>query len=440
MKTAIRVEGLSKKFKLYNKRIDRLKETFLGAKSCHTPYHALSNVSFSIKKGETAGIVGRNGSGKSTLLQLVCGILEQTSGTIEVNGKISALLELGAGFNPEFTGLENVYLNASILGMPREEVDLYLDDILDFADIGAFIYQPVKTYSSGMYIRLAFAVAVNVKPDILIVDEALAVGDTLFQAKCFAKFREFQEKGITILFVTHSMELLARYCTSALLLDKGNLLMQGPAKEVIDEYNRLTVNCAKRASTGAKLVENKITKEREKGSSGEKTAVSSCQEIEKEGEPVALKLNPKEDRYGNGKAEILDFGVNVLSGEVTQTFVHGEEYLFWVEIKFKEALPDPIVAYTIRDVKGLVVSGTNTSFKEKEVGAVTPGEIVLVTFRHVLSLNPGDYLLSFGCAGFQDGDYVVYDRRFDVVPFQVVYDKATVGIFDMNSDVSVYRI
>lgn len=442
MKTAISVEGLSKNFKLYNKRVDRLKETFLGSKSklYHTPFHALKDVTFTIEKGETVGIVGRNGSGKSTLLQVICGILRQNSGTVDVNGRISALLELGAGFNPEFTGRENVYLNASILGMPRDEVDLYFTDILDFADIGSFIDQPVKTYSSGMYVRLAFAVAVNVKPDILIVDEALAVGDTLFQAKCFAKFREFQEKGITILFVTHSMELLARYCTSALLLDMGTLLMQGPAKDVIDEYNRLIVDCSNHSSSDKDSCFAQHVKKGTDGASGNKAIKDSGDsDIKKEGTPLILKVNPKEDRYGNGMAEILDFGVNVLTGTATQTFVHGEEYLFWVKVQFNETLENPIIAYTIKDVKGLVVTGTNTTFKESELGKVSSGDIVVVTFKHVMFLNPGDYLLSFGCAGFQSGEYAVYDRRFDVTPFQVVHDKSTIGVFDMNSSVSVYH-
>lgn len=442
MKTVITAEGLCKDFKLYEKRVDRLKDTFLRSKSklYHTPFHALKDVSFTIEKGETVGIVGRNGSGKSTLLQVICGILQQSSGTVNVDGRISALLELGAGFNPEFTGRENVYLNASILGMPRDEVDIYFSDILDFADIGSFIDQPVKTYSSGMYVRLAFAVAVNVKPDILIVDEALAVGDTLFQAKCFAKFREFQEKGITIFFVTHSMELLARYCTSALLLDMGKLLMQGPAKEVIDEYNRLIVDCSNQSSSGKDTGFAQHVKKRKPGTSESKAIKDSVNgDIKKEGTPLILKVNPKEDRYGNGMAEISDFGVNVLTGSATQTFVHGEEYLFWVKVQFNETLENPIIAYTIKDVKGLVVTGTNTTFKESELGKVSSGDIVLVTFKHVLFLNPGDYLLSFGCAGFQSGEYAVYDRRFDVTPFQVIHDKATIGVFDMNSSVSVYH-
>lgn len=448
MSVVIKAEGLSKQFKLYRKRIDRLKDNFLPSrkKEYFTVFKALDDVTFDIIKGQTVGIVGRNGSGKSTLLQVICGILKQTRGELEVNGRISALLELGAGFNPEFTGRENVYLNAAILGMPKEEIDLYFDDILAFADIGRFIDQPVKTYSSGMYVRLAFAVAINVKPDILIIDEALSVGDTLFQAKCFAKFRDFQKQGITILFVTHSMELLARYCDTAILLDTGKLLMQGPAKEVIDEYHRLIVNCASPAqserfsnSDTATDLQNGVIDELSHKSDNSPESLETTKE-NLPGKPISLSCNPKENRYGNGKAEIIDFGVNVLSGEASQTFVHGEKYLFWVQVTFNEQLLDPIVAFTIKDVKGLIITGTNTSFKGNETGLVNPGDTLVVSFEQTIRLNPGEYLLSFGCAGFDSDNYAVYDRRFDVIPFQVIHDKSALGLFDMNSTVHVQHI
>ncbi|MCP3932327.1 MAG: ABC transporter ATP-binding protein [Bacteroidetes bacterium] len=448
MNTVIKVASLSKHFKLYRKRIDRLKDNFLPSakKEYYTVFKALDDLTFDIVKGQTVGIVGRNGSGKSTLLQVICGILRQTRGELEVNGRISALLELGAGFNPEFTGRENVYLNAAILGMPKEEIDLYFDDILAFADIGRFIDQPVKTYSSGMYVRLAFAVAINVKPDILIIDEALSVGDTLFQAKCFAKFRDFQQQGITILFVTHSMELLARYCDTAILLDMGKLLMQGPAKEVIDEYNRLIVDCASPTQAKSQSIADKSTELNhsliDELSHKSDTSPETLEAIKENlpGKPIVLSFNPKENRYGNGKAEIVDFGVNVLSGEASQTFVHGEKYLFWVQVTFNAQLQDPIVAFTVKDVKGLIITGTNTSFKDKESGLVNPGDTLIVSFEQTIRLNPGEYLLSFGCAGFDSDKYAVYDRRFDVIPFQVIHDKSALGIFDMNSTVDIQHI
>ncbi len=246
---AIIVKDLSKSYYLYNKRSDRVKEAFHPfRKKYHNPFNALKNVSLSIQKGETVGIIGRNGSGKSTLLQVICGILKPTGGSVEKNGRISALLELGAGFNPEFTGRENVYINGAIFGLKREEIDERFESIEAFADIGIYIDQPVKSYSSGMYVRLAFAVAVNARPDILIVDEALAVGDTLFQSKCFAKFKEFQKKDVTILFVSHSMDLVTRYCSKAYLLDKGEIVSEGASKHVVDAYNRLIVNNSIQAS------------------------------------------------------------------------------------------------------------------------------------------------------------------------------------------------
>lgn len=431
MSFVIKAENISKVYKLYSKNIDRLKDTFLPftKRNYHTQFNALDDISFTIKKGETVGIVGRNGSGKSTLLQIICGILQKSSGSLVVDGRISALLELGAGFNPEFTGLENVYLNASILGLKKDEVDLCLDDILKFADIGHFIDQPVKTYSSGMYVRLAFAVAINVKPDILIVDEALSVGDTLFQSKCYAKFREFQKKGVTILFVTHSVELITRYCDSAILLDMGTLLLQGNAKDVVDSYNKLLVECSKKTNkkVGRELSRN-IDLPEEKVPAGVA------------GHEMVFKTNPKENRYGNGQAEISTVGIRSLGDVVQTSFVRGERYLFWIKVKFHADLVDPIFAYTIKDVKGFDITGTNTHFKDIETGPFSAGDELLVEFEHKIMLNAGGYLLSFGCAGFVDGEYIVYDRRYDAVPFDVAADQPSMGMFDMDSQITISRI
>jgi teichoic acid transport system ATP-binding protein len=411
----ITVDNVEKVFKLYSRQLDRIKEvvSFWDNREYHYPFHALKNVSFSIRKGDTVGIIGRNGSGKSTLLQIICSILQPTSGNVQVDGRISALLELGAGFNPEFSGRENVFLNGSILGMSREEIEECFDDIIEFADIGEFIDQPVKSYSSGMYVRLAFAVAINVHPDILIVDEALSVGDTAFQAKCFAKFREFQKKGVTVLFVTHSMDLITRYCSSALLLEKGVLTKVGPAKEVVDLYNRLTVNCS--------------------GEEGKVVAHMSQTEM-------AHQVNPDENRYGNGKAEIIEIGIESSDKNASHTFIHGQPCRFWFKTLFHETVENPITAFTIKDVKGFDLSGTNTLFKDIKVGTVHKGEVLLTEFRQRMMLNAGGYLLSFGCAGFEDEEYVVYDRRYDVITLEVVSKKSSVGMFDLDSKIKVSRI
>lgn len=449
MNYAIKAENLSKIYKLYDKRLDRLKDTFLSFtnRSYHTPFKAVDNVSFAIEKGKTVGIVGRNGSGKSTLLQMICGILQKSSGQLDVEGRISALLELGAGFNPEFTGRENIYLNASILGMKRDDVDMCLDDILRFADIGGFVDQPVKTYSSGMYVRLAFAVAINVNPDILIIDEALSVGDTLFQAKCYAKFRDFQEKGITILFVTHSVDLITRYCDSAILLDMGTMLQQGPAKQIVDQYNRLLVNCSDAEETTL-IVENNIAtkvKDKDKVVTENKLVTKKSNNelvlsVDDKYHEMDIKLNPNENRYGNGDAEIIDFGVKVSQNDFQQSFIRGEKYIFWMKVRFNKTLENPIVAFTIKDVKGFDVTGTNTHFKNAETGIVNENDVIFVEFEQKLMLNPGGYLLSLGCTGFEDGDYIVYDRRFDVISIEMTSEQLSVGIFDLDSKVSVSRL
>ena len=234
---AIRVENVSKIYKLYDKPIDRLKETLsISKKVYHKDHYALNNISFEVKKGETVGIIGTNGSGKSTLLKMITGVLTPTSGKIEVNGKVSALLELGAGFNPEYTGMENIYLNGTMMGYSKEEMDKKVQPILEFADIGEFINQPVKTYSSGMFARLAFAVAINVEPEILIVDEALSVGDSKFQTKCIDKMEEIREKGTTVLFVSHATEQINRFCNTSIWIEKGNLKALGKSSEIISEY------------------------------------------------------------------------------------------------------------------------------------------------------------------------------------------------------------
>ncbi|GAA0727093.1 ABC transporter ATP-binding protein [Clostridium malenominatum] len=234
---AIKVENLSKIYKLYDKPIDRMKESLSLSKNKYSREHyALNNISFEVKKGETVGIIGTNGSGKSTLLKIITGVLTPSSGSIEVNGKISALLELGAGFNPEYTGIENIYLNGTMMGYTKEEMDKRVNSIMEFADIGEFINQPVKTYSSGMFARLAFAVAINVEPDILIVDEALSVGDTRFQIKCIDKMKQLKEKGTTILFVSHATEQVKRFCTNALWINKGKVIGMGESSKIVDKY------------------------------------------------------------------------------------------------------------------------------------------------------------------------------------------------------------
>ncbi len=411
---AVTIQNLGKTFKFYPRPSDRVKETFHPLrKKYHQKFSAVSDVSFQIEKGDTVGIVGRNGSGKSTLLQLICGILSPSFGTVQVQGRIAALLELGAGFNPEFSGRENVYLNGSILGLTDAEIDDCFDDIIGFADIGDFINQPVRTYSSGMYVRLAFAVAINVQPDILIVDEALSVGDTLFQAKCFAKFREFQKKGVTIIFVTHSMDLILRYCNVVCLLDKGKMIDYGEPQDIIDQYNKLILNYT--------------------------SASNSDSQTDEENDTGEFQLNPDENRYGDGRAVIYDVGIFTPDGRSVQTLKQLEEYEFHLKIRFKERIEDPIVAFTVKDVHGKDITGTNTLFNHLEIGVVESGEIVVVSFNQKIMLSGGGYLLSCGCAGYENGEYVVYERRYDVLSFEVAARRPCVGVVDPDSKIVISR-
>lgn len=424
----ISVKDLTKAYKLYNSHADRVKEALNPfRKPYHRLFNALSDISFEIQRGETVGIIGRNGCGKSTLLQIVAGILQPTQGNIYVNGRVSALLELGAGFNPEFTGRQNVYINAAILGLNSDEIDARFSEIAAFADIGDFIDQPVKTYSSGMYVRLAFAIAINVNPDILIVDEALSVGDTLFQTKCFAKFREFQERGVTVVFVTHALDLVTRYCSVAHLLEQGQLLYSGTPKSVVDEYNRLIVNCSKKVFHGVNesfdnecMVEEKILSERQW-----------------EG---LFEINPEENKYGNGEAKIVEAGIFTLDGNPVQTLIKGEWYDFRLKIAFNDTINNPIFAYTIKDVKGFDISGTNTFFQNIDTGIYHDGDVVFSEFKQKISLNQGGYLLSFGCAGFRNGEYIVYERRYDYLAFDVIAKQGSVGFFDLNSEITFKRL
>ncbi len=424
--SSISVRNLSKVYKLFPSPFDRVKETFSPfRKKYHQRFQALNDVSFEIEKGATVGIIGRNGSGKSTLLQLICGILQPTAGSVVKNGRIAALLELGAGFNPEFSGRENVFLNGSILGLKRKEMEECLDDILEFADIGEFIDQPVKTYSSGMYVRLAFAVAINVRPDILIVDEALSVGDTLFQAKCFAKFREFQQRGITIIFVTHSIDLIVRYCSKVCLLDKGVMKAFGTPQDVIDQYNKLILDYSLAAKhsdpSSCSLDKHRLASEKSDEACG------------------PFHLNPDENRYGNGKATITHVGIYSNDDQPVQALKQMEEYEFRFRIVFHEKITNPVIAYIVKDVQGMDITGTNTMFQHVETGEFAVDDELNISFSHKMTLSGGGYLLSCGCAGYEKGEYVVYERRYDVLPFEVAARYPCAGVVDLDSKITLSR-
>lgn len=416
----IKVTGLGKKYAVYNKPSDRLKEALsLSHKQCHTPFAALDDINFEVSKGECLGIIGTNGSGKSTLLKLITGVLTPSSGTMEINGKISALLELGAGFNQEYTGLENIYLNGTMVGYSREEIDSKVSEIVEFAEIGEFIDRPVKTYSSGMFARLAFAVAINVDPDILIVDEALSVGDIFFQAKCYRKFNEFKERNKTIIFVSHDLSSVLKYCDRCLLLNKGKQISLGSSKDVVDIYRKILVN---------------QYDEEEKVLPAEEAAPESQSDDGTLWKDMVT-LNPNYIEYGEKQGEIEDVGVFDENGNLTNSIYKGSSFTVKMRIRFNEELENPIFAYTIKDLKGTEITGTNTMLEDAMVEKAIRGKRVTVKFTQKMPLQGGQYLISFGCTGYKLDEFVVYHRLYDLYQLQVLSDRNTVGFVDLDSKV-----
>lgn len=436
---AISVNDVSKMYKLYDNPMDRLKESLgLSRKKKYKEHYALNHVSFQVHKGETVGIIGTNGSGKSTILKIITGVLSPTGGEVSVNGRISALLELGAGFNGEYSGLENVYLNGSMIGFSREEIDAKLQSILDFADIGEFIHQPVKTYSSGMFVRLAFAVAINIDPEILIVDEALSVGDVFFQAKCYRKFEEFKEMGKTILFVSHDLSSIGKYCDRVVLLNKGEKLAEGGAKEMVNLYRRVLVN----QYDDADLEEG--AENAEAGQDGQLTDGTAGENVSKKehaggGRAMkdSLNLNPKVLEYGSKLGEIVDFAIWDDTGMITNVIEKGKEFSVQMKVRFQADVNDPIFAFTLKDLKGTEITGTNTMYEHTPVKPQKAGDVREITFKQIMPLEAGEYMLCLGCTGYKDGDFTVFHRLYDVCNLTVITDKKAVGYFDMFSKVSV---
>lgn len=436
---AISVNDVSKMYKLYDNPMDRLKESLgLSRKKKYKEHYALNHVSFQVHKGETVGIIGTNGSGKSTILKIITGVLSPTGGEVSVNGRISALLELGAGFNGEYSGLENVYLNGSMIGFSREEIDAKLQSILDFADIGEFIHQPVKTYSSGMFVRLAFAVAINIDPEILIVDEALSVGDVFFQAKCYRKFEEFKEMGKTILFVSHDLSSIGKYCDRVVLLNKGEKLAEGGAKEMVNLYRRVLVN----QYDDADLEEG--AENAEAGQDGQLTDGTAGENVSKKehaggGRAMkdSLNLNPNVLEYGSKLGEIVDFAIRDDTGMITNVIEKGKEFSVQMKVRFQADVNDPIFAFTLKDLKGTEITGTNTMYEHTPVKPQKAGDVREITFKQIMPLEAGEYMLCLGCTGYKDGDFTVFHRLYDVCNLTVITDKKAVGYFDMFSKVSV---
>ena len=425
-KIAIKVSHVDKVYQLYDKQSDRVKEALgLSRKNRHKDHYALSDVNLSIKQGECVGIIGTNGSGKSTILKIITGVLTPTKGTVEVNGRISALLELGAGFNPEYNGIENIYLNGTMIGFTVKEIDDKLQDILDFADIGEYVYQPVKTYSSGMFVRLAFALSINIDPEILIVDEALSVGDVFFQAKCYHKFEEFKQKGKTILFVSHDLSTISKYCDRAILLNKGKKLGEGSPKEMIDTYKQVLVGQYQIPDEdGSSLLEDRDIKEKAAGTMKKSTL------------PEGM---VKDDtlEYGSKKAEITECYLTDEKGTRTSAVIKGSEYTIHMGVRFLEDVQSPIFAFTVKNSKGTEITGTNTMVEKAFLESVSAGTEKVITFKQRATLQGGEYLISFGVTGFEGEDFTVYHRLYDAIDLTIISDKNTVGFYDCESKVKV---
>lgn len=425
---AIEVKDVTKVYRLYDKPIDRLKESLsLTHKSYHKDFYALNSLSFTVEKGQTVGIIGTNGSGKSTILKIITGVLTPTTGTVFVDGKISALLELGAGFNMDYTGIENIYMNGTMMGFSKKEMDEKLQDILDFADIGDFVHQPVKTYSSGMFVRLAFALAINVEPEILIVDEALSVGDVFFQAKCYRRMEEIRKRGTTILMVTHDMGSIIKYCDKVVLLNRGSFVAEGAPGHMVDLYKKIL------AGQMDSLEEELQTEMNDFSGDGAQQKARQYEGLMKD----KITINANRTEYGDGRAEIFDLGLFDGRGNLTNLLLKGEMFTIKERIRFNAPIEAPIFTYTIKDKKGTDLTGTNTMFEGADVKPVKNGDVYDVEFTQKMTLQGGEYLLSMSCTGFENGQHVVYHRLYDVANITVISNKNTVGVYDMESEVSV---
>jgi len=404
---AISVRGLKKKYKLYNKPSDRLKDALGFKKDNYTVNYALKGVDLDIYKGETVGIIGTNGSGKSTILKIITGVLNPTEGEVHVEGRISALLELGAGFNQEYNGIENIYLNGTMMGFTEKEIEKRIPEILEFADIGDYVYQPVKTYSSGMFVRLAFAVAINIDPEILIVDEALSVGDVFFQSKCYHKFEEFKKSGKTIIFVSHDLSSISKYCDRVMVLNKGDKVAEGKPKEMIDVFKQILVG---------------------------QYAEDKKDMFAEEGEHHELL------EYGSKEAEIQEFWITDDKGTKTTAILKGSKFTIHMKVHFNKDVEKPIFAYKFVNPKGVEITGTNTMFEKAFLEDVKEEKTLEITFNQEMNLQGGEYLVSFGCTGYKMDTFVVYHRMYYAMSVAVISDKDTVGYYDMNSKITVTEV
>lgn len=454
----IRVDHVSKAFPIYEKPIHRLAQMLSPAKHKQRwfrKFEALRDINFEVARGETVGVVGRNGSGKSTLLQVICGTLTPSLGQVTVHGRVAALLELGAGFNPEFTGRENVFLNGTVLGLTRKEIEQRFDEIAAFAEIGEFIDQPVKSYSSGMYVRLAFAVAIHVTPDVLVVDEALSVGDEAFQRKCYARINRIRENGAAILFVSHSAGTVTELCNRALLLDRGELLCTGTPKHVVARYHKMLYGPADRMD----FIRNEIRREtvaleNRNGMSpgvddGEAAAVVGRSagalpaDNEDDGAYFDEGLVPKSTvRYETVGVHIEDVRIEALSGRRVNVLQLGGEYVYTYRVRFDAGADAVRYGMLIKNISGLELGGAVSSTLADAETFVKPGTCYEVRFRFHCRLVPGVYFLNAGVVGNVDGEEAYLDRYIDVAMFRVMHQEGRLatGMVDFGISPNVKKM
>ena len=423
-KTVVKITNLVKEYKMYARKKDRLMETVFPWIQRHGTFRAMDNLNLEIHKGEVLGILGKNGAGKSTLLKMITGVVVPTSGKIEVNGKVSSLLELGTAFNPDLTGYENIYQHGAVMGLTHEQIKEKEKEIIDFADIGEHLSQPVKTYSSGMFARLAFACAINVDPEVLIVDEVLSVGDMAFQLKCFKKFEQFKEAGKTIIFVTHSVADVLRNCTRAIIIDAGRKIYDGDVKTGVEKYKKIIV-----------------------GLNPDEVEATEDEDIEEENfndnEDWKSKLvqNPNITDYGDKRAEVIDYGMFDLKGRPISAFDNSETVILKSKIKFNKAVSDPIFTVTVKDFHGNDIAGTNTEIEKVLTGYLKKGDVVVCEFRQKIPVAAGKYTLSFSCTKYNlKGELEVLNRKYDALLIEVMTTKNTVGIIRLDSNIKVHKI
>ena len=420
----IKVAQVKKCYQTYRKPIHRLWQSFRPQKTYYQEFWALKGVDLEVRKGETVGIVGKNGSGKSTLLQIIAGILKPSSGEFETRGRISALLELGAGFNPEFTGMENARLNASIMGLSRDEFHQKLPDIVDFCGLGDFLHRPVKTYSSGMFVRLAFAVAINMNPDILIVDEALAVGDVRFQRKCFRRLEQLKEQGVSILFVTHSTDSVLKHCDRAIMLDAGELKMTGSPKQVVQAYLEMMFESDVKTTQAIDIDAGSYA------SDFDPTQDSCAQQ------PT---YNVNEHRWGDERASICNYAVLQNGAPTSGLIQRGDDVVIRFSVLFKHDIADLIYGLTVKTNDGNQIYGTNSRLQEGAVPTEqSAGDLVSIEFSLKANLLAGDYFISLGVAqDHDDKDNIAIDRRYDMIHLHVSDTEDAFGVVDLQGELAL---